>query len=58
MDKEINKGHGPYVFCMHGQNYHHIGSLIPEEGNKPRWAQLYIYDTEHEVENRISVVIN
>jgi hypothetical protein len=45
-------------FCMHGQNYHHIRSLIPEEGNKPRWAQLYIYDTELEVENRISVVIN
>jgi hypothetical protein len=40
VDKEINKGHGPYVFRMHGQNYHHIGSLLPEEGNKPRWAGL------------------
>jgi hypothetical protein len=39
---------------MHGQNYHHIGDLILEEGNKQRWAQLYIYDTEHEIENRIS----
>jgi hypothetical protein len=39
---------------MHGQNYHHIGFLIPEEGNKPRWAQLYIYDIEHEIENKIS----
>jgi hypothetical protein len=54
VDKEINKGHGPYVFRMHGQNYHHIGSLLSEEGNKPRWAQLYIYDTEHEIENKIS----
>jgi hypothetical protein len=54
VDKEINKGHRPYVFRMHDQNYHHIGSLILEEGSKPRWAQLYIYDTEHEVENRIS----
>ncbi|XP_062189934.1 uncharacterized protein LOC133892964 [Phragmites australis] len=54
VDKEINKGYGPYVFRMHGQNYHHIGTLLPEEGSKPRWAQLYIYDTEHEVANRIS----
>jgi len=53
VDKEINKGHGPYVFRMHGQNYHHIGTLLPEEGSKPRWAQLYIYDTENEVQNRI-----
>jgi hypothetical protein len=35
VDKEINKGHEPYVFHMHGQNYHHIGSLLPEEGSKP-----------------------
>jgi hypothetical protein len=35
---------------MHGQNYHHIGTLLPQEGNQPRWAQLYIYDTEHDIE--------
>jgi hypothetical protein len=28
---------------MHDQNYHHIGTLLPKEGRKPRWAQLYIY---------------
>jgi len=54
VDKEINKGYRLYVFRMHGHNYHHIGTLLPEEGSKPRWAQLYIYDTEHEVANRIS----
>jgi hypothetical protein len=31
-----------------------ILGLIPEEGNKPCWMQLYIYGTEHEIENRIS----
>jgi hypothetical protein len=55
VDKDINKGHGPYIFRMHGQNYHHIGTLLTEEGNQPCWAQLYIYDTEHEIENRINV---
>jgi hypothetical protein len=54
VDKGINIGYGPYVFRMHGQNYHHIGTLLPEEGSKPRWAQLYIYATEHEIENRIN----
>jgi hypothetical protein len=29
--------------------------LLPEEGNQSCWAQLYIYDTEHEIENRINV---
>ena len=54
VDKEINNRSGPYVFKMNGQNYHRIGTLQPEEGDKPRWAQLYIYDTENEVRNRIS----
>jgi hypothetical protein len=58
VDKDINKGHRPYVFHMHGQNYHHIGTLLPEEGNQSRWAQLYIYDTEHKIENKINVSRN
>uniref|UniRef100_A0A453F768 Uncharacterized protein n=1 Tax=Aegilops tauschii subsp. strangulata TaxID=200361 RepID=A0A453F768_AEGTS len=53
IDKEINKGKGPFVFRLHGQNYHYIGTLLREEGNKPRFAQLYIYQTENEVQNKI-----
>jgi hypothetical protein len=58
VDKEINKGHRPYVFRIHSQNYHNIGTLLPEEGNKPHWAQLYIYDTVHEIQNRIEASKN
>ncbi|KAM3367371.1 hypothetical protein ACQJBY_016147 [Aegilops geniculata] len=54
VDKEINTRKGPYVFRLHGQNYHHIGTLLPEGTDKPRFAQLYIYNTENEVANRIS----
>ena len=54
VDKEINTRKGPYVFRLHGQNYHHIGTLLPQGIDKPRFAQLYIYNTENEVENRIS----
>ena len=54
VDKEINTRKGPYVFRLHGQNYHHIGTLLPQGTDKPRFAQLYIYNTENEVANRIS----
>ncbi|WVZ59187.1 hypothetical protein U9M48_009374 [Paspalum notatum var. saurae] len=55
VDKNINKGQGPYVCRLKGQNYHHVGTLLPEEGEKPRFQQLYIYDTENEVQNRLQV---
>ena len=53
VDKGINNGTAPYVFRLGGQNYHRIGSLLPLARCKPRFAQLYIYDTENEVSNRI-----
>nr|KAJ0202060.1 hypothetical protein LSAT_V11C600327840 [Lactuca sativa] len=34
------------------QNYHSIGSLLPEQGFKPKFSQLYIYDTDNEIANR------
>ncbi|KAI9094507.1 hypothetical protein K1719_026732 [Acacia pycnantha] len=37
-----------------GQNHHFIGSLLPPQGNPPVYAQLYIYDTENEISNRMS----
>jgi hypothetical protein len=51
----INDGHGPYVFKISGQVCHRVGSLIPSQGRRPEYAQLYIFDTDHEVSNRISV---
>lgn len=54
VDYAVMKGRGPYTFRMHGQNYHAIGSLLPAEGLSPKYAQLYIYDAEHEIENRLN----
>ncbi|KAI9118834.1 hypothetical protein K1719_010279 [Acacia pycnantha] len=57
IDHSINsKGGGPYSFVLSGQNHHFIGSLLPPEGNPPVYAQLYIYDTDNEISNRISTV--
>nr|XP_016495443.1 PREDICTED: uncharacterized protein LOC107814527 [Nicotiana tabacum] len=56
VDFSVNKTKGPRTFRLYGQNYHQIGSLLPPEGSSPKFAQLYIYDTENEVENRISPI--
>ncbi|GKC53906.1 hypothetical protein Tco_1076651 [Tanacetum coccineum] len=59
VDDSINRrGRSPYVFCLHGQTYHSMGSLLPKEGAPPKFAQLYIYDTKNEVENRARALSN
>ncbi|KAK9671513.1 hypothetical protein RND81_12G035200 [Saponaria officinalis] len=42
-----------YAFTLGGQNHHNIGSFLPPEGKQPRFLQLYFYDTEMEVTQRI-----
>ncbi|GKE49610.1 hypothetical protein Tco_1480868 [Tanacetum coccineum] len=41
------------LFGDKGQIYHWIGSLCPTPGNPPRFLQLYIYDTQNEMANRM-----
>nr|GEV08926.1 helitron helicase-like domain-containing protein [Tanacetum cinerariifolium] len=54
IDETINNGRGPYVFKISGQLYHWIGSLCPADGDPPHFLQLYIYDTDNEVDNRLT----
>lgn len=58
IDTEINRKTGPYVFKISGQNYHRMGSLLPFDGERPKFAQLYIYDTENEIDNRMRAFNN
>nr|GEV14187.1 helitron helicase-like domain-containing protein [Tanacetum cinerariifolium] len=53
INDSVNKGMGPYVFKISGQIYHWSGSLCPEEGHYPHFLQLYIYDTQDELNNRL-----
>ncbi|KAK1428083.1 hypothetical protein QVD17_16911 [Tagetes erecta] len=55
IDSSINKGKAPYVYRLGGQNYHRMGSLLPTDGEKPKFSQLYIYDTDNELSNRQNV---
>ncbi|XP_035829924.1 uncharacterized protein LOC118479488 [Helianthus annuus] len=56
IDHAINSGRSLYTFRISGQNYHRIGSMLPVEGEQPRYAQLYFYDTQNEVNNRIAAL--
>ncbi|XP_010527539.1 PREDICTED: uncharacterized protein LOC104804874 [Tarenaya hassleriana] len=56
IDKSVTSGRGPYTYRIHGQNYHRLGSLLPMEGKMPRFAQLYIYDTANEIQNRLNAL--
>ncbi|PWA98868.1 helitron helicase-like domain-containing protein [Artemisia annua] len=51
VDQSVNIGRGPYVFKISGQLYHCIGGMLPEQGKRPRFLQLYIFDTDNEVDN-------
>jgi hypothetical protein len=53
-DYAINStGQGPYVFKIHGSQYHHTGPLIPAQGRAPNYAQLYIYESDQALEYRM-----
>ncbi|XP_031120315.1 uncharacterized protein LOC116023454 [Ipomoea triloba] len=54
VDTSINSGNAPPIFRINGQNFHLMGGLLPQDGSCPKFAQLYIHDTENEVENRIN----
>ncbi|KAL3618575.1 hypothetical protein CASFOL_037657 [Castilleja foliolosa] len=53
IDDVVNDGRGPYVFKVSGQVSHWIGSICPPVGDGPRFLQLYIYDTDNEISNRL-----
>lgn len=54
VDHSINSGGSPYVYRLNGQNHHLFGSLISDDGDNPKFCQLYIYDTQNEMSNRLN----
>ncbi|KAL5572066.1 hypothetical protein UlMin_021663 [Ulmus minor] len=51
-EKLCRRNKGIYTFRIQGQIYHYINELLPSN-NIPSYLQLYFYDTEHEIKNRI-----
>ncbi|KAJ4846595.1 LOW QUALITY PROTEIN: hypothetical protein Tsubulata_040791, partial [Turnera subulata] len=49
IDPEINNRRGPYVFRLNGQNHHLIRSMLPMQGQQPRFVQLYTMKSKIEI---------
>jgi hypothetical protein len=50
-----NMNTGNYTFRIQGSPYHLIGSAMPDQGDQPKFAQIYFYDVEHELDNRARI---
>lgn len=42
-------------FRISGSVYHRIGPLLPVVDQPPKFAQLYLVDSEHELQNRMKL---
>ncbi|CAN6868549.1 unnamed protein product [Brassica oleracea] len=56
VDRCLPQGRGPKMFQLQGENYHLMGSLKPPAGEEPKFSQLYIVDTETEIDKRASII--
>ncbi|KAK1360978.1 hypothetical protein POM88_045452 [Heracleum sosnowskyi] len=54
VDHSVNTGKGPYVFRVSGRTYHSLGSLVPPDGLSPKFAQLYMYDSQEALTHRVN----
>ena len=43
-------------FRIQGQVYHLIGSIVPTQGESPKFAQIYFIDEESEVATRSAII--
>ena len=58
LDKRLDSiQQGPYCFSIQGSIYHRIGSLMPNEGCNPQYAQIYFFDTDFDkqLDRRLSI---
>ncbi|CAN0874973.1 ATP-dependent DNA helicase PIF1 [Linum grandiflorum] len=55
-DPRLLNSRGPYSLVLNGENYHYMGSLLPPEGQPPRYTQLYLHDPTSEIEDRLAGV--
>ena len=44
---------GPPVFKISGSMYHLTPNVLPDEGVDPKYAQIYIFDREQQVQQRM-----
>ncbi|GJW45254.1 hypothetical protein Tco_0074053, partial [Tanacetum coccineum] len=53
-DKSVNQGHGAYCYRIQGQNYHRMGTLLPEEGKPPIYEES-ASTTNHVIDHQLTI---
>ncbi|CAG8652019.1 12728_t:CDS:2, partial [Acaulospora morrowiae] len=48
IDKRVVATSDIYTFHIHGEIYHQIGTLLPENQTNPSFCQIYMYDTDEQ----------
>ena len=43
------------MFKLHGQLYHYVPDLVPEEAEKPKFLKLYFFDGQFQKEHRSGI---
>uniref|UniRef100_A0A0R0JJH4 Helitron helicase-like domain-containing protein n=1 Tax=Glycine max TaxID=3847 RepID=A0A0R0JJH4_SOYBN len=56
LNKSINDSRGLPTIRIQGQPCHRIDSLLPMPGKESKFAELYIFDTNNELQNRINAI--
>ncbi|CAG8754997.1 13373_t:CDS:2 [Cetraspora pellucida] len=57
LDDHITGTRGPYSFSIHEEVHHRIGFLLPQSyEDQPSFAQIYVFDTENELQNRHNIM--
>jgi hypothetical protein len=51
-------GPGTYCYKIQGQIYHRISAIHPNSGERPKFAQLYILDSEEALNERMNIRSN
>ena len=53
VNEQFLKGRGPPTFRIQGTVCHRTGQLLPEEGEQPKFSQIFIYDVQNQLTNRM-----
>jgi hypothetical protein len=50
---DFGNSRGPFVFKISGSMFHLTPNVLPDPGQKPKFAQIYVYDSELQVDARL-----
>ncbi|RIA87679.1 hypothetical protein C1645_668178, partial [Glomus cerebriforme] len=56
IDNQITGTSGVYTFHIHGKMYYKIGTLLSDSEIQLQFTQMYIYDIDNKLQNRLNVL--